>query len=179
MNEAELIAALTIAPDVADALAYFDFERTNLAYGPVEDFRLPGELPWEQVGHDATGGAFVLVGETGNGDRPVVYAGSEGEGGLIAPDLRTALALVVGLPSLHDALSLPWGEDGAAVWARMAECDAEIVEDRPSLFADRARLQAALDLPPVDGGLLHGLHLAMTDERYRPIGPGGYGYQSM
>jgi hypothetical protein len=120
-----------------------------------------------------------MLAATGGEERPVVYVGSEGEGGLIAGGLRGALALVVGLSGLHDAFAVPVGDDaGVRLRAWLARADDEIRQDWPELDADRARLREALDLPVADG-LLDALHAAAADGNYRPISDRGDIYESM
>ncbi|MEV0729875.1 hypothetical protein [Polymorphospora sp. NPDC050346] len=177
MRDDELLGLIRDTPWIAELLADFDFDTGRVENGPPEPVRLPNGAPLEMVAGDASGGAFLLA---GTGDRrPVVYAGSEGQGGLVAAGLRDALALVVGLPSIHDALGVPVGEDGGRkLRAWLAEADDEIREDLPDLDADRARLRAALDLPEADG-LLEALHAAAADEAYRPVSDRGDRYESM
>ncbi|WP_229406907.1 hypothetical protein [Micromonospora sp. NBRC 110038] len=164
-------------PWIVDLLRRFDFDLDRVADGPPEAVHLPNGEPLEMIAGDATGGAYLLV---GTGDtRPVLYVGSEGEGGLIATDLRAALALVVGLSSVHDATSVPYGGDGGArlrEW--LARADEEIREDWPELDAERARLRQALDLPEADG-LLEALHRLAADEDYRPVSDAGDRYEAM
>jgi hypothetical protein len=145
----------------------FEFDLARLE--PVEPVHLAsGEVP-EPIAGDASGGTFL---RTSSG--AVVYAGSEGAGGLIAPNLRDALALIVGLPSLHDALSRPYDED-LLVW--LGQCDDEIRQDDAEMGGTtlddaRARVRDALDLPPV-GDLLAELHAGAGDDAYRPISEHG------
>ncbi|MFF3852541.1 hypothetical protein [Micromonospora sp. NPDC002575] len=162
---------------IVDLLRRFDFDLDRVADGPPEAVHLPSGEPLEMIAGDATGGAFMLVGTGVN--RPVLYVGSEGEGGLIAADLRAALALVVGLSSIHDATTVPYGDDGGArlrEW--LARADEEIREDWPELDAERARLRQALDLPEADG-LLEALHRLAADEDYRPVSDAGDRYEPM
>ena len=140
----------------------FDLDRVD----PVEEVHLPDGEPLTPIAGDASGGTFLL---TPSG--AVVYAGSEGEGGLIAADLRGALALVVGLPSLHNALSHP----GDEAW--LAECDDEIRQEEPDLDANRARARDALGLPPA-ATLLGALLSAAADDDFRPVSEHGP-YESM
>jgi len=142
----------------------------------VEPVALPGGEPLEMIAGDGGGGAFMLVGA--GPVRPVLYVGSEGEGGLIAVGLRAALALIVGLSSLSDAMMFPIG-DGSRMRDWLAECDAEIRADRPELDEKRARLRAALDLPEVDEALLRSLHEAAADLRFRPFNEEGHPYRPL
>jgi hypothetical protein len=160
---------------IADMLREFDFDVDRVTNGPL--VHLADREPLETIATDAAQGAFMLVGSTS--PRPVLYVGSEFAGGLIATSLRDALALVVGLPSLHDATAREFGDDGGmALRAWLAECDAEAREDWPNLDADRSRLREALGLPSADG-LLEALHTAAADERFRPISVDGTRYNSM
>ena len=114
-------------PWIADSLTLFDFEVGRAADGPIQPVTLAGDERLEPIAGDATGGCFLLVG-TGT-DRPVLYIGSEGEGGLIANSLRETLALVVGVASLHDATTLPVEQDdGQALRDYLARADEEIRE---------------------------------------------------
>ena len=89
------------------------------------------------------------------------------------------MALVVGLPSLHDATAVPFREgDGRRLRAGLAECDEGIREDWPELERDRARVRAALDLPSAHD-LLQSLHTAAADDRHRPVNDHGDRYRSM
>ncbi|GAA1380692.1 hypothetical protein GCM10009661_55920 [Catellatospora chokoriensis] len=176
MRDQDLLRQIRDERWIAELLVQFDFDLRRAENGPVEAVRLPDGGALEMIAGDASGGAFLLAGPPAD-NRPVVYAGSEGEGGLIAADLRTALALVVGLPSLHDATSMPIG-DGAALREWLAFADDEIREDWPELDDDRARLRDALGLPE-PAGLLAGLHAAAADERYRPVSELGDVYEPM
>jgi hypothetical protein len=165
----DLLAQIRATPWLAGLLARFDFDLTRVE--PVEQVHLADGEPLTPIAGDASGGTFLL---TPSG--AVVYAGSEGEGGLIALDLRDALALVVGLPSLHDALAWPLDDE---LRASLAEADEEIRQDDaehdsggPGLDEARARVREALGLPPADG-LLAGLHAAALDDAYRPISEHG------
>jgi hypothetical protein len=93
--------------------------------------------------------------------------------------LREALALVVGVPSIHDAVAWPMSEDGGArLRAHLADADQYLREFQPELDANRARLREELDLPVADG-LLEALHAAAADEDYRPVSEDGNRYASM
>ncbi|GAA1643081.1 hypothetical protein ACFQY4_31110 [Catellatospora bangladeshensis] len=176
MSDEELLRAIREDAGIAEMLVRFDFDLERAVNGPAEVVALRDGGALEMIAGDASGGAFLLAGPPA-ASRPVVYAGSEGEGGLIAPDLRTALALVVGLSSLHDATSMPLG-DGAALREWLAFADSEIREDWPELDDDRARLRAALNLPSAEE-LLPVLHASAADDRYRPVSEAGDVYESM
>jgi hypothetical protein len=180
MADDGLLALIAGTPWIAQSLALFDFDITRRDNGPIESVRLADATPLEMIAGDASGGAFLFVG-VGGEERPVVYAGSEGEGGLIAVGLREALAMVVWLPSLHDALRFTL-DDGTRLRDYLAEADQEILADRPDLPAERARVAEALGLPPATG-LLERLHATSADpgyvlmselgDRYQPMSPTG------
>jgi hypothetical protein len=172
---ADLLAQIRATPWLADLLVtHFDFDLTR--DDPHEQVHLASGEPLTPIAGDSAGGTFLLT-----PSRAVVYAGSEGEGGLIALNLRDTLALVVGLPSLHDALSSPLDDD-LRDW--LTKADEEIRRDDPlrgpgwiGLDEARARVRQALSLPSADG-LLAGLHAAAIDDAYRPISEDGP-YESM
>ncbi|GAA1829998.1 hypothetical protein GCM10009682_55970 [Luedemannella flava] len=177
INDEKLLARIRSTPWIAELLVLFDFDIARVADGPVEEVRLETGEPLEMVAGDGTGGAFMLVGS--GPTRPVVYVGSEGEGGLIATNFADALALVVGLSNIHDATAMPIGADGgAALRAWLAKTDDELREYWPTLDEDRVRAREVLGLREADGPLLEALHAAAADERYRPISEYGP-YESM
>jgi hypothetical protein len=165
----DLLSQIKAEPWLADLLARFDFDLAR--DDPAEQVYLASGEPLTPIAGDGAGGTFLL---TPSG--AVVYVGSEGEGGLIALNLRDALALVVGLPSLHDALARPLGDD-LRRW--LTEIDDEIRRDDALRGPDwlgldeaRARVRHALVLPSADG-LLAELHAAAADDAYRPISEHG------
>jgi hypothetical protein len=178
MTDDELLLRIRTTPWISSLLDWFGFDVTRVGDGPIEPVHLASGAPLEMIAGDGDGGAFMLVGAVGD-RRPVVYVGAEGEGGLIARGLREALAIVVGLPNIHDVLNTRMDEDGGArLRAALASEDDHIREVRPELDADRARLREALDLPLADD-LLEELHAAAADDAYRPINNEGNRYESM
>jgi hypothetical protein len=172
VTDRELLDVIDRTPWIANALTHFDFEVARAADGPIQPVTLAGGDELEPIAGDATGGCFLLIG-TGT-MRPVLYVGSEGEGGLVANGLREALALVVGVSSLHDATAYPIEqEEGRALRDFLARADDEIREEWPELDADRDRLRRALGLPPVDDELLRSLQTAAGDIKFRPLNEWG------
>jgi hypothetical protein len=178
VTDRQLLESIQGTPWIADLLTLFDFEVARAADGPVEPVTLAGGEPLEVIAGDGSGGSFLLVGA--GAVRPVLYVGSEGEGGLVAANLRDALTLIVGFSSLHDATAIPIEEDGGrALRDFLARADDEIREDWPELDDDRARLREALGLPPADDTHLRALHAAAADIDYRPINEEGDRYRPM
>lgn len=166
MQDDELLELLRGRSWIPEALAGLGFDASTAgAPGPL---RLP-DGPLEPVAGDGDGGGFLLAEPVGR-FRPVVYAGPDGAGGLVASGVREALALVVGLPGLREALAVPIGPDGGgALRARLTEADDALRAARPELAELRDRLRAELQLPAADD-LLPALHAAAADEGYRPVG---------
>lgn len=177
MTDEELLARIRGTSWIAELLVLFDFDIARVAEGPVEEVRLDTGEPLEMVAGDGTGGAFMLVGE--GPTRPVVYVGSEGEGGLIATSFADALAMIVGLSNIHDATAMPLDLDGGvALREWLVKADDELREYWPTLDEDRARAREVLGLR-ADGALLEELHAAAADERYRPVSEHGDRYDSL
>lgn len=178
MNDRELLDLIEGTPWIATLLGRFDFDLYRRDYGPVEPVTLASGEPLEMIAGDGGGGAFLLAGS--GPQRPMVYVGSEGEGGLVATRLRDGLALIIGVSSLHDATAFPVDEDGGRKlrdW--LATADAEIRKDWPELDTARTQLRTALNLRQVDDALLRSLHEAAADLRYRPFNEEGLPYRSM
>ncbi len=176
VTDRELLDTIHDTPWIAELLTLFDFDVARASDGPVS---LLGGQPLEAIAGDGTGGTFLLVGADA-AVRPVLYVGSEGEGGLIAISLRSALALIVGVASLHDATAYPVDEDGGrALRDFLTSADDEIRADRPELDDNRDRLRTALGLPPVDDALLRSLQSVAADFDYRPITGEGDRYRPM
>jgi hypothetical protein len=93
VTDRRLLDMIHDTPWIADLLTWFDFEVARAADGPILPVTLASGEPLEAIAGDSTGGSFLLV---GTGDpRPVLYVGSECEGGLIARSLRDALTACV------------------------------------------------------------------------------------
>lgn len=128
-------------PDLAGLAVYpFNFDLGRAEH--VEDVRLASGAPLQAVAGDDTGGTFFVC---ANGE--VLYAGSEGEAGLIGDSLDEALETLIGLPYWQDYAGLDPQADDAALAAAVAETEEEIREYYgPDLDADRTALLAGLGL---------------------------------
>ncbi|MEV7340323.1 hypothetical protein [Streptomyces sp. NPDC093544] len=116
-----------------------------------ESARLASGLPLERISGDFTGGMFYLCGTEGT-VRPVLYASSEGDSGVIATDLNEALALVVGLPYWRDCLKYSAGGDLAAMESATDFLCRDLLANRPTVAAEQSRVAEALGLavePPL------------------------------
>src|SRR5512142_1357895 len=84
-SDQEILELIRRDLEVAELLqdvCEFDLKRAGY-YSPV---RLLSGLPLEDLAGDYTGGTFFLCGEPGP-SRPVLYASSEGQAGVIGRDL--------------------------------------------------------------------------------------------
>src|SRR5215212_3725974 len=81
----------------------FDIGRKRCGDG----LRLASGAPLEPIAGEFAGGAYLLCAEE-DGRQPVVFASSEGQGGLIADDLADALEIIVGL-AWQDCLGFSGG----------------------------------------------------------------------
>jgi hypothetical protein len=146
-----------------------------------EPVRLSSGLALESVAGDFTGGTFFLCGD-GSKDRPVLYASSEGQAGLLGQSLTEALEIMVGLPSWWDCLKFSGSGDLTVMRTTADHLRHDEFEDQPEIGAHRVRLAAALDLEVGSlSALLARLHAAVaattpdfvltveTGEAYEPL----------
>ncbi|MFE0457930.1 hypothetical protein ACFW1A_01555 [Kitasatospora sp. NPDC058965] len=144
-------------PDLAGLAAYpFNFDIARDEH--VEAVRLASGAGLAAVAGDDTGGTFFVC---AGGE--VLYAGSEGEAGLIADCVDEALEVLIGLPGWHDYTGLDPHADDAMLSAAAADTEDDLREYYgPDLDADRSTLLAALglrEIPPAQ--LIRRLHQAL------------------
>lgn len=138
-----LLDLIQSRPDIYGLLrASFEFDIERKAYGA--GLGLASGAPLEPIAGDVTGGAYFLCTEQG-GRRPVVFASSEGEGGLIADDLAGALEIIVGL-RWRDCLGFSGGGDVEVMLASAQHLERYLAQDSPEIAQARARVTAALSL---------------------------------
>ncbi|MFJ2513527.1 hypothetical protein ACIPEL_20555 [Streptomyces griseoviridis] len=156
----EVLDSIRRDSDLAEVLwrlCEFDLSRSD----PGEPVRLSSGVALEGIAGDYTGGTFFLC---GNGKiRPVLYASSEGQAGLIGNSLTEALEIVVGLPSWWDCLKFSGAGDLAVMRATADHLRGDELRDEPGKDADRATVAQALGLgsAPVSP-LLGRLHAAVS-----------------
>jgi hypothetical protein len=131
----------------------FDVRRTEYVDAP----RLASGLRLEVVAGDFTGGKFYLCGE--GLTRPVWYASSEGEAGIISKDFSEVLGLVVGLPYWRDCLKYSTNGDLASMQAAARFLQRDMLADDPEMVPAQSRVAEALGLTikpvPALVGCLH------------------------
>ncbi|MFE3800402.1 hypothetical protein KHQ06_23945 [Nocardia tengchongensis] len=114
----------------------FDLDRTE----HVEEVHLASGARLEAIAGDAGGGTFFFCGEGGD-ERPILYADSEGQAGLVAVGLRELLQLLLVVPWWRDCRSFSVEES--------RESAEEFLEDIPDLLdeRDQAAVVFGLSLP--------------------------------
>ncbi|MFC5890636.1 hypothetical protein RMN57_00065 [Kitasatospora sp. CM 4170] len=157
MTDHRALRILRENPELAQLAAYpfnLDLDRTD----HVEPVRLASGGPLTAVAGDDTGGTYFRC-----PDGAILYAGSEGEAGLIADSLDEALETLIGLPCWHDHVLLDPDATDAELATEVAESEEELAEYYgPDLDADRDTLLTALGLrriPPAE--LVRRLHRAL------------------
>ena len=119
----------------------FDVMRKAAADSP----RLASGLPLESIAGDFTGGKFYLCGNAGS-VRPVLYASSDGDAGVVATDLREALALIVGFPYWRDCLGYSADGDLDAMQSAAVFLGRDLIANRPTIAVEQSRIAESLRL---------------------------------
>ena len=99
----------------------------------------------EGIAGDFTGGTFFLCGER-RSIRPVLYASSEGQAGLIGHSLAETLEVMIGLPCWWDCLKFSGGGDLVTMQSAAEHLQRDELRDQPELGAQRVQLAIALSL---------------------------------
>ncbi|WP_432043798.1 hypothetical protein [Streptomyces cadmiisoli] len=118
----------------------FDIHRKHHGQG----LQLASGAPMEVIAGEFAGGAYFLCAEH-NGRRPVVFASSEGEGGLLADDLADALEIIIGL-EWHDCLSFSGGGDVEVMQISAQHLERSRDKYSPNIGSEAAQVAAALSL---------------------------------
>lgn len=118
----------------------FDVRRADYVDAP----RIVSGKRLEVIAGDFAGGRFYLYGESFA--RPVWYASSEGEAGIIGADLTEALCLLVGLPYWRDCLK--YSENGDLLSMRTAASflQRDMLTDSPETVPAQTQAAGALGL---------------------------------
>jgi hypothetical protein len=137
-----LLDQIRNTPEIGQLLTWFGFDIWRTHYG--DDLRLASGAPLEVIAGESAGGAYFLCPER-DGRRPVVYASSEGEGGLIADDLAEALEIIIGL-AWQDTLGFSGGGDLEVMQASARRLERSLAEHNPEIDEERAQVAAAVSL---------------------------------
>ncbi|WP_157995690.1 hypothetical protein [Thermomonospora amylolytica] len=146
MSVPPVLRILRERPELAELAAFpFDFDLDRAEH--LEDVRLASGAPIEPVAGDDTGGTYFLC---AGGE--VLYAGSEGQAGLIGDSLAEALETLIGLPSWYDYVSVDTSAGDEALAAEIAGIEADLCETYGTgLEAARTTLLDGLGLRRVPG----------------------------
>ncbi|MCG8925020.1 hypothetical protein, partial [Lentzea sp. CC55] len=120
----------------------------------VEPVRLSSGVALEGVAGDSTGGTFFLCGDR-QAVRPLLYASSEEQAGLIGQSLAAALEIMIGLPSWHDCLSFSGAGDLAAMRTTAEHLGRDELDHEPALGGSPGS-------PGVGAGLEAAAHLGFA-----------------
>ncbi len=120
-----------------------EFDLTRGDHG--EPVRLPSGQALDGIAGDFTGGTFFLCGEH-RSTRPVLYASSEGQAGLIGQNLAEALEIMIGLPSWWDCLKFSGGGDLTIMQSAADHLQRDQFRDQPEIAAQRIQLARAMSL---------------------------------
>ncbi|MFB6479599.1 hypothetical protein ACFCXF_06765 [Streptomyces virginiae] len=135
----------------------FDIHRKHNGEG----LRLASGAPVETIAGEFAGGAYFLCAER-NGRRPVVFASSEGEGGLLADDLAEALEIVIGL-EWRDCLTFSGGGDVEVMQVSARHLQRSREKNKPGIDDEADQVAAALSLSVVPvADLVVRLHAAAS-----------------
>ena len=140
----EILRLIHQDPHLAELLAVaFEFDVTRGDSG--ETAQLSSAQPLERVAGDFTGGTFF---QCGNPDqvRPILYASSEGQAGLIGDDLGQALEIIVGLPYWRDCLGYSGDGDLEVMRTAAQHLQRGLLDKRPEITGQQAELADALSL---------------------------------
>ncbi|ROQ78058.1 hypothetical protein EES39_29450 [Streptomyces sp. ADI92-24] len=130
-------------PDVHELLrSFFSYDIGRKRCG--DGLTLASGRLLEPIGGEFAGGAYLLCAEK-DGRRPMLFAGSEGEGGLIADDLTGALEIIIGL-AWQDCLTFSGGGDVGGMQSTAQYLERSLVRDNPQIAEERAAVAAALSL---------------------------------
>ncbi|MGW1728922.1 hypothetical protein ACWCQK_39435 [Streptomyces sp. NPDC002306] len=126
-----------------------------------DDLRLASHAPLEAIAGEFAGGTYFLCAEQ-NGRRPVVFASSEGEGGLLADDLAEGVEIIIGL-EWRSCLSFSGGGDVEVMQISAQHLQRSRRKRNPDIDDEAAQVAAALSLrmAPVDDLVIR-LHAAAS-----------------
>ncbi|WP_326586017.1 hypothetical protein [Streptomyces sp. NBC_01294] len=120
----------------------FSFDIGRKYHG--DELRLASGAPLEPIAGESAGGAYFLCAEQ-DGRRPLVFASSEGEGGLIADDLAGGLEIIIGM-AWQDCLGFSGGGDVEVMQVSAQHLERSLARHNPEITEERARVASALSL---------------------------------
>ena len=182
MNELELLQVLRTSSDVKRILEHdFDFSSvTSSTRNPSSLFQFRDATSYEPVGTDAAGGEFVLCERRTLPTRPLLYASSEGQAGIIAQSLQDGLSIIVDLPYWHDCLKFSDRGKLAEMQRVPPLAESDLLADCPQIASSRQALRTLLGLAQLSDPV-RVLHAAVTElsPHYAVCGPDGWPFEPL
>jgi hypothetical protein len=178
MNELTLLQVLRGSVEAKQTLEY-DFD-----FCPVPStiksslFQLRDGTSYELVGKDASGGEFALCDSKNLPTRPMLYASSEGQAGIIARTFERGLSIIIDLSYWHDCLKFSNGGQLSEMRRVVPLAESELLEDAPTIGASRQAMRKLFGLSQ-SFDLVQELHDAVTElsPLYSVCGPDGWQFE--
>lgn len=180
MNETEFLQALRASSDAKRILEYdFDFSPATSST-PSSLFQFRDATSYELVGTDAADGEFVLCESRALATRPLLYASSEGQAGVIAVSLQDGISIIVDLPYWHDCLKFSGRGQLAEMQRVVPLAESDLLAERPQIASSRQALRTLLGLSQLPEPI-RVLHSAVTElsAHYAVCGPDGWPFESL
>ncbi len=180
MSELTLLQALRGSVEAKRTLEY-DFDFCPVP-SPTKSslFQFRDGTSYELVGKDASGGEFALCQSKTLPTRPMLYASSEGQAGIIARSLERGLSIIIDLSYWHDCLKFSSGGQLAEMRRVVPLAESELLEDSPAIAASRQAMRKLFGLSQgLD--LVQELHEAVTElsPLYSVCGPDGWQFEPL
>ncbi len=162
MNESNLLEVMRtsslakwILEEDFDFLIFNQSEKSSL-------FHLPDGANCEVFARDAGGGEFALCDTGSLPSRPLLYASSEGQAGIIGKSLGSGLATIIDLPHWQDCLHFSGGGQLAEMRRIAPLAEADLLAENPGIESNRKAVRTALGLAPLSDPIGQ-LHAAITE----------------
>lgn len=174
MNEANLLRELRTSSEARRILADdFYFEPVPPST-PSSLFQFGDGTSFELVGIDGAGGEFALCESRSLPARPLLYASSEGQAGILARSLESGLSILVDLPYWHDCLKFSGGGLLAEMRRVVPLSESDLIAENPQIVSSRGAVRTVLGLAQIPDSV-QALHAALTElsPLYLVFGPDG------
>lgn len=162
MSEASLLQTLRTAAEAKRILeSDFDF-LTLSSFSKPSLCRLQDGVDCELIATDASGGEFALCDARSLPERPLLYASSEGQAGIIARSLERGLSVIIDLPFWEDCLKFSGRGQLAEMRRVVPLAEADLVAQSPHIALSRHTLRALFGLSPFPDSVEE-LHSAVVE----------------
>jgi hypothetical protein len=180
MNETTLLQRLRTSSEAKRILEY-DFDFVPVATATKSSlFQFRGGTSCELVGTDASGGEFALCDDGSLPTRPMLYASSEGQAGILARGLESGLSTIIDLPYWYDCLKFSGGGQLAEMRRVVPFAESDLLAETPEIASSRRALRTILDLGQLPDPVLE-LHASLTElsALYPVCGPDGWQFEQL